>query len=67
MTLFNQTSYQAGMVAARHSGSRKMRILDLLESRPMALWELADAMNVFDHQISGHPYACIPIGRRWDR
>ena len=53
MTLFNQTSAQAGQAAARHNTSRRLRILDLLTQQPMALWELADAMNVFDHQISG--------------
>lgn len=47
-------SAAAGEVAARISGKRKQRILQLLQERgPLTLWELAEAMSVQVNQISG--------------
>lgn len=47
-------SSAAGEVAARISGKRKARILQLLRNRgPLTLWELAEAMSCQVHQISG--------------
>ena len=47
-------SQAAGEVAARISGKRKQRILELLQHRgPLTLWELAEAMSVQVNQISG--------------
>ena len=47
-------SAAAGEVAARISGKRKQRILELLQQRgPLTLWELAEAMSVQVNQISG--------------
>jgi hypothetical protein len=47
------TSQIAGAAAALASGSRRERILRLLRQEPRALFELARAMGVGDHQISG--------------
>jgi hypothetical protein len=48
------TSQIAGAVAARASASRRVTILQLLETHgPQTLFELATRMNVLDHQISG--------------
>lgn len=47
------TSKIAGAAAARVVGSRRERILGLLRHEPRALFELAGAMGVGDHQISG--------------
>lgn len=48
------TSAAAGAIAARCSGQRYARILQILADRgPLTLFELAAEMGVFDHQISG--------------
>jgi hypothetical protein len=53
-TLFNSTSRLAGETAAKLIGSRQERIIALLRERgPLAIWEIADILSVFDHQISG--------------
>jgi hypothetical protein len=51
--LLSSTSQIAGAAAARCAGGRRMQIIALLRERPRALFELAEAMGVFDHQISG--------------
>ncbi|MGE5609792.1 MAG: hypothetical protein ACM359_11095, partial [Bacillota bacterium] len=54
LSLFNNTSRLAGEVAARGVGRRHQQILQLLRDRgPLALWEIAAALSVFDHQVSG--------------
>lgn len=53
-TFLNSTSRLAGEKAALRSNSRKARILQLLQERgPMTLFELAQALEVHPHQISG--------------
>lgn len=53
-TFLNSTSRLAGEKAALRSNSRKARILQLLQERgPMTLFELASALEVHPHQISG--------------
>jgi hypothetical protein len=48
------TRRQAGAVAALTAGSRKARIIELLQERgSLTLFEAAEAMNVGDNQISG--------------
>jgi hypothetical protein len=47
------TSRLAGEAAALASGSRRAQILDLLEERALAIFEIAALIGVFDHQISG--------------
>jgi hypothetical protein len=53
MSQLTETSKLAGHVAAGASATRRERILALLSERPRALFELAEAMGVGDHQISG--------------
>jgi ribosomal protein S27AE len=52
-SLFTSTSRLAGEKAAKLIGSRRAKILQLLGQRPMALFEVAETLGVFDHQISG--------------
>jgi predicted ArsR family transcriptional regulator len=50
---WRSTSFRAGEVAARSSRRRRQQILSLLAVRPMTLFELAEAIGVHAHQISG--------------
>lgn len=53
-SLFDSTSRKAGAVAARSAGRRNFQILThLAEHGPSTLFEVAAAIGVFDHQISG--------------
>ena len=53
-TLFTSTRAQAGAVAARSIGKRQARILQLLrDNGPLAIFEIAALIGVFEHQISG--------------
>lgn len=48
------TSQLAGEAAARSSASRRLAILESLgRDGPQAIFELAERLEVFDHQISG--------------
>lgn len=54
LSLFTNTRRMACDVAATSIPRRYAQILDLLRTRgPMTLWEVAAAMGVHDHQISG--------------
>lgn len=58
------TSGAAGDVAARSVGRRHAQILQLLQEHgPLALFELADKLSVFDHQISGRITELLTMGR----
>lgn len=53
-SLFDSTSRKAGERAARPAGWRRAKILELLGTLgPSTLFEVAAAMELFDHQISG--------------
>lgn len=53
-TFLTSTSRLAGEKAALHSTGRKAKILQLLQERgPQTLFELATALEVHPHQISG--------------
>lgn len=53
-TLFSNTRAFAGAVAAKSIGKRQAKILQLLRDHgPMAIFEIAAMLNVFEHQISG--------------
>ncbi len=54
-TLFtSSTSSLAGAAAARGANGRRAQILASIEEHgPQAIFEVADRMGVFDHQISG--------------
>jgi predicted ArsR family transcriptional regulator len=53
-TLFDNTSRNAGKVAARMAPSRYHKIMCLLdECGNLAIWQIAEKLKVFDHQISG--------------
>ncbi|MGB7158152.1 MAG: hypothetical protein WBD40_08810 [Tepidisphaeraceae bacterium] len=54
------TSTLAGQAAARVVNSRRAQILDCIrEHGPQAIFEVADKLGVFDHQISGRFGALI--------
>lgn len=47
------TRAAAGLVAAEKSGSRRRRILEIIERQPSTLFEIAAILGVPDHTISG--------------
>lgn len=52
--LFKSTRALAGAVAARSIGKRQAKILQLLgDHGPLAIFEIAAMLHVFEHQISG--------------
>lgn len=53
VSLFDSTSRLAGEKAALAVGSRRRRIIELLQEKPRAIFEVAEALECFDHQISG--------------
>ena len=53
-SLFHSTRAQAGAIAARSIPKRQAKILQLLQSHgPLAIFEIAAMLNIFEHQISG--------------
>lgn len=55
VSIFDSTSAKAADAAAQSAGSRRARILKLLDEHKegLAIFEIAEAMQLFDHQISG--------------
>jgi hypothetical protein len=53
-TLFDRTSRLAGETAAKRVGQRRQQILSAIDQHgPLAIFEIAAILDVFDHQISG--------------
>lgn len=53
-TLYSNTLALAGAVAAKSIGKRQAKILQMLKDHgPMAIFEIAALLHVFEHQISG--------------
>lgn len=53
-TFFDSTSRAAGEAAAAVAGHRRRQILDAIrDNGPLAIFEVATLLGVYDHQISG--------------
>jgi hypothetical protein len=53
MPLFESTSAAAARIASRYARKRYRQILAALADKPRCIFEVAEVLHCFDHQISG--------------
>lgn len=62
LPLFESTREQARKVAAARTSKRYRQIIQALADRPQCIFEVADDLGCFDHQISGRFGELVKLG-----